>query len=695
MLLKENIIDKFRFHKVSNLILEGLSENEMKEQKKQLDETFNGKSSIKILTHVDMDGYCSAITLYRYALSKGIKPNNIVIEFGQYGDRNNKLKISSTPSGKSQGVIVSDFAKLPTERIWNLFQQSTGFKASERKQQIVAFCNSRDFSKMSEEEFKNLYKKFPIVSKEQRNENTFSSLYTALKKYSELKNRKQNPIQKITVDNIENYRQQTSNPDYEVDHHDNSNDNLRAGDRGVIGVECPSNAGMLAEIFGGWSQDDIDAINMIDSAGYKEDELIDTVFLNGKANTTESKKLAIIINSCIEQASKKDKGAAIRIVKNSACSLKSLYQNLKEAQMINSKKMEMLTALKKKSGTEAAQEISKLSSELPDDVKNGGKSKKKKFNGLDRKLFDPDSHYYRNREGKPISKMADENDIREKNKKNTDITKTGYLTRDDKKELENITSKGDLATPEEKIRKTTLENRKGHITSCGPFAMLSAKDFSELKTYPSRYVASLYTVKGQRFPYSIKRYSDFIQAAKNPLFKEEPGKPKLDFSKVAPHVYNDVKNELKKRVNNKEISKWTYDQIVGDMEFNSGGHGAIFSIQGFDNLKLTGQNREKFYKASDFIKRAEAVTKANRTDKKDVKAAKKERYNQLTANKQKVLDDFNSPEGALTKINNLKQDIMDLAIKSIIKWTCYLYPISKEDMDRLKTDNKDFEDESK
>ena len=157
MLLKENIIDKFRFHKVSNLILEGLSENEMKEQKKQLDETFNGKSSIKILTHVDMDGYCSAITLYRYALSKGIKPNNIVIEFGQYGDRNNKLKISSTPSGKSQGVIVSDFAKLPTERIWNLFQQSTGFKASERKQQIVAFCNSRDFSKMSEEEFDLLF----------------------------------------------------------------------------------------------------------------------------------------------------------------------------------------------------------------------------------------------------------------------------------------------------------------------------------------------------------------------------------------------------------------------------------------------------------------------------------------------------------------------------------------------------------
>ena len=730
-MITQKIMKNFGF---GQILAEDLNKAEMEEQKKEIEKILREKKSLRILTHVDLDGICSAITLYKFALDKGVRPSNIVIEFGQYGDNTDILKIHSTPSGKNQAVMFTDFAKLPTSKIWNLFLKTTDFKAEKKINEIVKFCNERDFTKMSESDFISLYKRGSVVKDivasgrwDDRAEENAKKLYEALNLYSKLVDPKTNkkPIPRITVDNIRNYRQQLINPDYVIDHHDNEDGNLRHGQNGVIGVECPSNAGLLARMFGKWSSEDIAAIDMIDSAGYKEDELIDTIKLNGMADTTDSKALAIRINAFIEQATKKDKDAAIKIIRNSDTSLASVYKNLMKELNTNDIKMRLKKALEKKvsynkDGTPKTEfktdkatgkkipkkskdeEIRDLINSLDDDEKVNFQKKPKlkkrlvktengyeeklvditKHNGVDRKLFDPDSHYYKNRNGDSISRMSGEDEIRDKNRETVEDTKSGYLSKKQKARLEELANKMTL-TSQEAIEKDDLSSRKSNIFGHGAFAILVARTQAQMNKYPSRYTPSLFTVNGQRFPFSIKVYNNFIQAAKNPLYKG-----KVNFANVAREVYNDVENFIKS-IPSSKMSEWVKTQFLDDMHYDSGGHGAIFSLQGFEQIKMTGNLKKNYFELKDFIDRADKVFYKKRTDTKDIKQEKDEKRERIARDKMDKFEKLKNTD--IKAIEDMKEKIINFAISSTIKHTLQLYPLDPIAMKDLQTSNTDFE----
>ena len=52
-------------------------------------------------------------------------------------------------------------------------------------------------------------------------------------------------------------------------------------------------------------------------------------------------------------------------------------------------------------------------------------------------------------------------------------------------------------------------------------------------------------------------------------------------------------------------------------------------------------------------------------------------------------------EPELAKYAAIKKECMHKAMNSAINWTNKLYPPSKEDMDKLKTNDKTFEHETK
>ena len=57
--------------------------------KKILNEEFhlpNGTKSVKLVTHVDLDGLVSGISTVQQLIKQGIPKDRIVIEFAQYGD---------------------------------------------------------------------------------------------------------------------------------------------------------------------------------------------------------------------------------------------------------------------------------------------------------------------------------------------------------------------------------------------------------------------------------------------------------------------------------------------------------------------------------------------------------------------------------------------------------------------------------
>ena len=638
MLISESVLKRFQ----SNIILEA-----------GLPHLKNTTTSVKIITHCDLDGIVSAITMVNAYEKRGIPKNRIQVEFAQYGDNQENLRKKLIPQHSKQEVIVTDFAKLPTTKVYDLFKKLTNFKADKNKSGIVSFINSRDFSKMSEEEFKKLISKSPLVDLN----NDFAAknvhdLYIALGAYSIGKKKD------ITVDNIDSYRVVLNRADRVEDHHDNSSGALSGGDRGEIAIHSPSESSHLAKKFipSMWSKEDMDAVDMVDSAGYTPEELQNTIFLK-KNFTGPGKKrgLATIINTVVEQVVKKDEAAAKWIVLHTGTNLINLYTNILKTIKFNSAQLEMLKALQ--SGDTA--KVSELAKQLPPEMQKTNK------------IFDPNSSLYKGHE-RSLSKIMTTDEIRKKNIEDLKKTKTGYLTKKEQEELEKLTKKK-TPTEEETERIKELSSKQGKIIGSNNFAMQNAQD---LRNYPSRYMGSLYSEGGKTFPFTLKRYSSFIQAAKSPLYKG-----KLDFAEVAPHVYKDIEDYLR----DNGVNQMKIDNIMDNMKYQSGGHGAIFSIQGFDKITMPSKSSGPYYDAKKFIDRAEAVAKNRGLKGKD----KKEFIEKIAGSRKETFKEIE--KGDKAKYEKIKQGCIEHAIKSIVKWTNKLFPVSAEDMEKLKTSSKTFE----
>ena len=117
----------------------------------------HGTRSAKIVCHTDLDGVVSGISMVSQLVKQGIPRNRITVELAQYGDEEKqKDKFTDKFEGrKGEYVGVTDFAKFPKAKPFEIFNQLMGFKGD--KKEFVDFMKSRDFSKMTSNEFSELF----------------------------------------------------------------------------------------------------------------------------------------------------------------------------------------------------------------------------------------------------------------------------------------------------------------------------------------------------------------------------------------------------------------------------------------------------------------------------------------------------------------------------------------------------------
>lgn len=531
-------------------------------------------------------------------IKQGIPKERITVEFAQYGDED-KEKDAHTDkfrtSKKGEYIGVTDFAKLPKVRPFKLWNTLFNFKGDSS-----ALLNllQRDWSAYSQEKFnKEIIDTYKIQVGKFTNGNLKSLLeafkaYNALKDYAS-KNKKFTGFTPATMQNIKELSFPIVNPQFLSDHHSNETGALSGGKTGEVAASSPSEAELFANKYapGLWSQADLKAISMVDSAGYTEAQLKNTVFLEKHfTGPDRQKNLATIIACIYDNLCKKDRNAAAWIIKNSQPSLVSLYNNTLKAANYNGKRLQYVSALKNGEVDKAKQLLSEIPGEL-------------------NKRYD--------RRGDPSQPIMDLEGWRAKNKKDIENMKTGYKTEEDEKKLEEIKGKRDA---ESKAIRDEIKNKKGKITAHNNFAIFNGKD---KKTQYTRYATTLFSENGQRQPFSMRYWDSFFQIAKSTLYKG-----KVNFMEVNKHVLEDVEAYLKSQgVNDLKIKA-----VIDEMKEKNGGHsGGIWSFQGFN--KITPPNKvtdDKYWVAKRVLKKKPDSEIANKVI--NDKAPDIEKYDEIRKN---------------------------------------------------------------
>ena len=235
----------------------------------------HGTKSAKVVTHTDLDGVTSGISMVQQLVKQGIPKERITIEFANYGDddKEKDLHTEKFRQNKSgQYVGVTDFAKLPKVKPFKIWNTLFNFKGDSR-----ALLNllQRDWSSYSQEKFdKEIIDTYKIPVGKFTSGN-LKKLLEAFKAYNELKayaakNKKFTGFTPATMQNIQELSFPIVNPQFLSDHHSNEQGALSGGKTGEIATGAKSEAEFFANKYtpGLWSQADLKAISMVDSAGY-------------------------------------------------------------------------------------------------------------------------------------------------------------------------------------------------------------------------------------------------------------------------------------------------------------------------------------------------------------------------------------------------------------------------------------------
>lgn len=584
--------------------------------------------SAKIVCHVDLDGVTSGITMVHQLVKQGIPKERITVEFAQYGDEDKeKSKHTQKFIGKKNEFVgVTDFAKLPKIKIFDIWNKLYAFHGSPS-----ALLNilHRNFNTVEE-----LKKSIPEVPKTtQWTEENIKNIFDGVRAYNSLKKASQRnksiEFEEATIDNIKTLKFPLVTPDFVSDHHSNEQGSLSGGLSGGIAIDSPSELEHMAQKYapGMWSDDDIKAISMVDSAGYTEEQLKNTVFLDKHFTGPDKKKNLATIVACIyDNLCKKDRNAAAWIIKNSQPSLVSLYTNTLQAAKYNGKRLEYVSALKAGDVARAKQLLSEIPGEL-------------------NKRYD--------RRGDPKQPIMNHAQWQEKNRKDMENMKTGYKTEADEKALEAV--KGQRSKEARDLR-DSVKNKKGKVVMHNNFAIFNGK---ENKVQYTRYATTLYSKNGQRAAFSMRYWNGFFQIAKSTLYKGT-----VNFADVNEHVLQDIRNFLMKE----GYGEFNTNRVIEGMKEQNGGHsGGIWSFQGFDAIKAPSKvTDDKYWKAYNH--------KKNHPDS--------EIANRIISRKQPEIDRY----------NDMRDRCMKLAMNSAVHWTNKLYPVSQENLDALKTNDKDFDE---
>lgn len=642
----------------------------------------NGTKSVKVITHEDLDGVCSAITMVDQLKKQGVK--NIQIEFAQYSDKDLDKDMAS--SGKNQRTIMTDFARVPRVKIWDLIS-TIFFKeedAEKNKAKIVSMINNNipAFKHMKTKQLVQLLKTtFPRANTLKMGENyrkdykgnlipsagwktgtankgakTMDALLQALQAYAgrllkdNPKNPNEKPTEKITVNNIKTYEIPLADVDMTIDHHGTEEDGLTKARSGEIGVKSPSECSDAVAKYNpdSWSKDDLEAIDMVDSAGYKPSELINTTTLEKNFSGKDKKRnLAMIINTVLGQCLKNNEPAAKWLVLNTAPNLINLYTNMQKTFKFNAVQLKLMDCIK----DGKFDEVKALAAQLPKEMQN--KWWAKGYASSDDKQL------------KGVKKMATFDNIKDKAEAELKKVTSGKRTPEEEKEFKQLKSNR-KKTPEQKARQEELESKEGNFTS--------KNDFSIQHGNASRYTGSVISFGGRRNPFVAKKFSmGMIQVSKSPLYDGE-----VDFFKVAPHVMEDVENYMREH----KFNERTINAVMTKMKNESGGHETIYNLQGFDEIKPF---KKASYGEEQAVKRAEELAKKKFGEGREHMKERNAYINAIIPNmKAKV----NADKDAYNPANGVK----DAAIESFIKWTNKLYPTDETKFKpEMKNLDKKFE----
>ena len=676
----------------------------------------HGTQSAKVITHVDLDGVVSGISMVQQLIKQGIKKERITVEFAQYGDDDKQRKLGKDeadkflPKNKQQFVGVTDYAKYPTVTPFDEFKKLTSFKG--KPFDFIKFVRGNDFSNMSKEAFESLLRKTFTIEDSKFSERGIDQLYKALKAYYKWGKKDRG---EITPANVEKYIVATAKPDFGSDHHSNEEGKLSAAQRGDLAAESKSEAEFFANKYapGLWSKEDLDAVSMVDSAGYTEDELKNTIFLQRNLiGPNKKRNLATLISIVYDSLAKKDEKVAKWIILNSQPSLVSLYTTTVKGLKFNGERLKMLELIRK------ACDDRKDENGKPNPNWKGWTKDNEEYMGakkiaetlpkiLNKNWDDPDGEQYKNRNGDSVKRAGSIEGWREKNVKDLEDAKTGRYPREKFKEAEkafdDVKNKGvDKNDPEyvkasENFKKAKEESKakKGKISFAKNFAIFFGED---KKVQYGRFMTSLVSHKGQRFPYVMRCWpTNMFQVAVNTIYKQAyPGQEVVDFSKVKEKVVADLKQFLKKEkviINGKEQSAFpdfTIDKIVDEINDNAGGHKtSIYTFSGFDKIKAPNKHLGTYWDDYDKVKRADAIYAKRNKKNTSYGETAINRAKEFVPNAAERMEKVS--EDVISQYNDIKKRAFQEAMNKTVHYTNELYPPRREGLEALKNADERFE----
>lgn len=646
-LLKESVLSLFESHTPNQIKAKQIIKNnyESTDQKMSFDEYLRSirsgikidrnKTSVKLFSHVDLDGMVSSTLMVNKLVQMGIPKDRITIKFAQYGYDESDLVNAGSTQKRHEMTMGTDFSAFPRVDVFKVMNQMMSFQADPYK--CVLFINKKDWSTVSEKEFKDEVMKDMKPEESKWLDGNISTLYSTLRIYSKYKssskgNGYEEWMEPFNARNVKVHpKVPTARPDFILDHHDNSGNKLTKGLSGAIAIEAPSNAGFIAKKYcpGMMDDSDIAAVNMADSAGYTKEELENSVFLDKHFTGKDKKRnLATIMATMVEQLVKKNPEAAKWVIKNSTTNLSSIYNNLLKANKFNDSEMALYKALSQ-NDIEGAK---KIADTLPKSMTKNYQVNKDQYKKI-------------------VPSMSRESWAK-KNAEDLEIAKSGHASEKDKEEIEALKAKkkelGRKASPEKDEVNTKIDSLSSKKGRCYAYKDFMIQDDTVAKGYPTRYQPSLMAVNGERKPYTLKMFGDMIQVAANPLYKGE-----VDFAKVLEAAFP----EFEKWLNEQDINSYTKREVMEEMRDKSGGHKTILTVQGFNKITPTSkEGKGDFYKYKDML---------NRANKLNLDLPKmKEHFDQLDS-------------GVMEKFRKIRSEAEKKMVSIIIGTTERMYPVDQ------------------
>lgn len=357
--------------------------------------------SAKIITHVDLDGFVSALLLYHQLIKQGIPGERINIKFVQYGD--NDILDKATRKNKTQALLSCDFSAFPKinmENSWNGFA-----KVFDKKNDKYIYPQGISSYEYFKKNYLNKKPNFKTISSFLKNVSPNALLFTKPKDISVRKSYEE------FIEGWKNYKGEDevvmTDFDYTSDHHSNDKGDLVPGKSGTIGAKYRSDAEHIATVAAqnlmNW--DDIEAVSRVDSATYND--VTDTIRLYSALHSKERKeRLAVLINAMVGTMIKSNPRLAEILIKKSSPSLISIYNNALKMCKVTNDEIHILEELSREKPN--WDRIEKLASSLPDYEK--------------KKILQKRSENKNIRPVTSIQKLRDKNDANLKRERKYDTT---------------------------------------------------------------------------------------------------------------------------------------------------------------------------------------------------------------------------------------------------------------------------------